>query len=570
MLTKKTNFADIHKTVSAYPHPYMITIHRSILSSIRIAFLAAVGLLLVIPSQAEASGLRDVTSDVLQSAKTDLPPNLDEVLKLLHTALDDNKRAIPAALDSIQQLKRSALDKGPLDKAILYDTIADMYESLDIDSCIVYYKRGVDQARLGGDDVLAQRMQLLMYSQMPVTGVVLEGYTGFIDESTRIYPQNRRVYYEAGNRMMLFIADLYARIPLRESYEMRSIAYADSLMTMLPPNNPLLILLQSQKAELLGDETTALAGYMELLTHLPIESHIFARATTRAGDFYYRTGQDETAAYFYGLGALSDARNQVLEGVALIRLSRALYDLDKISQSYGLMTEGLGQSLESGSAIRSIEAFQAVPHIIEAYTRSDNRKLKWLTVLAVCLVIAVTSLLFILVKRRNDLNRLQQLKSRLAQANETKENGLARFMELTSLFADKFDELIRLAGRKITAGQIEELQTLIKGGSLRSEQNKMFANLFDNAFLNVYPDFIKQANQLMKPDSQLPEPEGNRLNPELRILAFLRMGVTDSQRMARFLGVSINTIYTYRNRLKSRAINRDTFEEDLMTIGAIS
>lgn len=339
---------------------------------------------------------------------------------------------------------------------------------------------------------------------------------------------------------------------------------------MLPPRSPLLILLTAQKSELLGDNTAAMAGYVELVAHLPIESHIFARAATRAGDFYYRTGQNNTAAYFYALGALSDARNQVLEGVALIRLSRALYDLDKISQSYDLMTAGLGQSLESGSAVRSIEAFQAVPHIIEAYTRSDNRKLSWMTVLAACLVIALTSLLLILAKRRHDLKKLELLKSRLATANETKENGLARFMELTSLFADKFDELIRLAGRKITAGQIEDLQTLIKGGSLRSEQDKMFATLFDNAFLTVYPDFITQANSLMKPDSHLPIPEGGKLNPELRILAFLRMGITDSHRMARFLGVSINTIYTYRNRLKTRAINRDTFESDLMTIGAIN
>ncbi|MFG6391327.1 MAG: hypothetical protein K1V76_03320 [Candidatus Amulumruptor sp.] len=511
-----------------------------------------------------------VTSDVLPQAKTELPSSLDDALKSLHRALNDNKKAIPALMDSIQRLKDRADSQPPLAKALVYDTIATMYETLDMDSCITYYRIGEEAARIGGDSILAQRMRLHIFADMPVTGVVLEGYNGFMDESSRIYPQNRMAYFEAGNKMMLYIADLYARIPLRHDYEMRSIAYSDSLISMLPPRSPLLILLTAQKSELLGDNTAAMAGYVELVAHLPIESHIFARAATRAGDFYYRTGQNNTAAYFYALGALSDARNQVLEGVALIRLSRALYDLDKISQSYDLMTAGLGQSLESGSAVRSIEAFQAVPHIIEAYTRSDNRKLSWMTVLAACLVIALTSLLLILAKRRHDLKKLELLKSRLATANETKENGLARFMELTSLFADKFDELIRLAGRKITAGQIEDLQTLIKGGSLRSEQDKMFATLFDNAFLTVYPDFITQANSLMKPDSHLPIPEGGKLNPELRILAFLRMGITDSHRMARFLGVSINTIYTYRNRLKTRAINRDTFESDLMTIGAIN
>lgn len=543
-------------------------IYHSLHQSLRLAIISAVTCLFM-TSISQPIGAA-VTSDVLPPTKTDLPSSLDDALKLLHTALNDNKKAIPALMDSIQRLKDRADSQPPLAKALVYDTIATMYETLDMDSCITYYRIGEEAARIGEDSILAQRMRLHIFADMPVTGVVLEGYNGFMDESSRIYPQNRMAYFEAGNKMMLYIADLYARIPLRHDYEMRSIAYSDSLISMLPPRSPLLILLTAQKSELLGDNTAAMAGYVELVAHLPIESHIFARAATRAGDFYYRTGQNNTAAYFYALGALSDARNQVLEGVVLIRLSRALYDLDKISQSYDLMTAGLGQSLESGSAVRSIEAFQAVPHIIEAYTRSDNRKLSWMTVLAACLVIALTSLLLILAKRRHDLKKLELLKSRLATANETKENGLARFMELTSLFADKFDELIRLAGRKITAGQIEDLQTLIKGGSLRSEQDKMFANLFDNAFLTVYPDFITQANSLMKPDSQLSIPEGGKLNPELRILAFLRMGITDSHRMARFLGVSINTIYTYRNRLKTRAINRDTFESDLMTIGAIN
>lgn len=543
-------------------------IYHSLHQSLRLAIISAVTCLFMTSISQPIRAA--VTTDALPPTKTDLPSSLDDALKLLHTALNDNKKAIPALIDSIQRLKDRADSQPPLVKALVYDTIATMYETLDMDSCITYYRIGEEAARIGGDSILAQRMRLHIFADMPVTGVVLEGYNGFMDESSRIYPQNRMAYFEAGNKMMLYIADLYARIPLRHDYEMRSIAYSDSLISMLPPRSPLLILLTAQKSELLGDNTAAMAGYVELVAHLPIESHIFARAATRAGDFYYRTGQNNTAAYFYALGALSDARNQVLEGVALIRLSRVLYDLDKISQSYDLMTAGLGQSLESGSAVRSIEAFQAVPHIIEAYTRSDNRKLSWMTVLAACLVIALTSLLLILAKRRHDLKKLELLKSRLATANETKENGLARFMELTSLFADKFDELIRLAGRKITAGQIEDLQTLIKGGSLRSEQDKMFATLFDNAFLTVYPDFITQANSLMKPDSQLPIPEGGKLNPELRILAFLRMGITDSHRMARFLGVSINTIYTYRNRLKTRAINRDTFESDLMTIGAIN
>ena len=60
-----------------------------------------------------------------------------------------------------------------------------------------------------------------------------------------------------------------------------------------------------------------------------------------------------------------------------------------------------------------------------------------------------------------------------------------------------------------------------------------------------------------------------KLTHELRILAFMRLGLEDSAQMARFLGLSLNTVYTYRNKLKSRAKNRETFEQDILNIGGI-
>lgn len=46
----------------------------------------------------------------------------------------------------------------------------------------------------------------------------------------------------------------------------------------------------------------------------------------------------------------------------------------------------------------------------------------------------------------------------------------------------------------------------------------------------------------------------------------MRLGIEESARIAQILNYSLNTIYAYRNRLKARAINRDTFEADIMTI----
>ena len=85
------------------------------------------------------------------------------------------------------------------------------------------------------------------------------------------------------------------------------------------------------------------------------------------------------------------------------------------------------------------------------------------------------------------------------------------------------------------------------------------------AFCNIYPTYIDDVNRLLQPDKQL-----TAMNTELRILAFTRLGMDDTARVARFLGLSLNTIYTYRNKLRNKAINRDTFEADVMKIGQIA
>ena len=53
---------------------------------------------------------------------------------------------------------------------------------------------------------------------------------------------------------------------------------------------------------------------------------------------------------------------------------------------------------------------------------------------------------------------------------------------------------------------------------------------------------------------------------ELRVLALLRLGITDNQKIADILRSSITTIYTYRSKIKSRAIDKDSFEDSIRAI----
>ena len=93
--------------------------------------------------------------------------------------------------------------------------------------------------------------------------------------------------------------------------------------------------------------------------------------------------------------------------------------------------------------------------------------------------------------------------------------------------------------------------------------------MFDNAFLNIYPTFIENVNELLLSEHQITLKEDEKLNTELRILALMRLGIDDSSRIAQMLNYSINTIYTYRNKLKNKAIDRENFEKNILKIKSI-
>ena len=134
---------------------------------------------------------------------------------------------------------------------------------------------------------------------------------------------------------------------------------------------------------------------------------------------------------------------------------------------------------------------------------------------------------------------------------------------------NRLEEFNRLAARKIAAKQIDDLYSLVRSGKMLEEHSKVFYEIFDDAFLHTYPTFVQDFNNLLQPDKRIELTEPGRLNTELRIIAFMKLGLEDSNQIARFLNLSLNTVYTYRNKLKSRAINRDTFESDVVNIGRI-
>lgn len=160
--------------------------------------------------------------------------------------------------------------------------------------------------------------------------------------------------------------------------------------------------------------------------------------------------------------------------------------------------------------------------------------------------------------------------SRLEDANKTKDVYITQFLNLCSIYMDKLNQFNKVVNRKISAGKVDDLFKLTKSGKFVEEQSREFYEVFDDAFLHIYPTFVTDVNALLLPDKQIVLREGERLNTDLRILALMRLGIDDTSRIAQMLNYSVYTIYTYRNKFKGRAINREDFEKNVMSIRSVS
>ena len=91
--------------------------------------------------------------------------------------------------------------------------------------------------------------------------------------------------------------------------------------------------------------------------------------------------------------------------------------------------------------------------------------------------------------------------------------------------------------------------------------------MFDETFVNLYPDFVDKFNDLLVPGAAIIPKGEDILTPELRIFALIKLGITDSSRIATLLHYSANTIYNYRAKIKNKARgSRDEFEAAVRNI----
>ncbi len=450
--------------------------------------------------------------------------------------------------------------------------LADEYAAFDADSAIVYYTHGYDKAKVLGADSIAMAFRLKRATVLPLAGFIEDAVDEYGKISISDIPHGMsELYCDCGRQMYSYIASFYKNYDdVREYWEQLAMESQSELIAMLDESSLEYRLNLGEYYYMKRDYSKSEVILLELLESLPEESNMFARASHIVANIAKNKGNHNKYIYFLTLSAIADVKSATLEVVSLQELGVSLFKVNDIKRAYNYLSVALANAVECHAAMRMIQISEALPIIESAYAAKldswRNRVYAVMIGMALLVVGLVVSLLFL----RREMKRMSVLQQKLRQANEVKELYMSQFLNLCSVYMDKLNQFSKIVNRKITAGKVDDLYKLTKSGKYVEEQSKEFYLLFDNAFLHIYPTFVEDVNRLLRKDEQITLDDGEIMNTDLRILAFMRLGIEESTRIAQILNYSVNTIYTYRNKLKNRAIIRDTFEADVMKIGSIS
>lgn len=154
-----------------------------------------------------------------------------------------------------------------------------------------------------------------------------------------------------------------------------------------------------------------------------------------------------------------------------------------------------------------------------------------------------------------DLNtQLQEVNDQLRESNYVKEEYIGYVFNICSTYISKLEEFRKNINRKLKVGQIEDVKAMTDSSATASNELKEFYQNFDTIFLHLYPDFVGDFNALLLPEERIELKEGELLNTELRIHALIRLGITDSVKIADFLHCSTQTVYNNRLRTRNKSI----------------
>ena len=509
---------------------------------------------------------------------------LDSLVEHQPEIIAQKKARIHVITDGLDNLKLT-----PEELFSLNNRLYDEYLAFNFDSALCYIKKNVDVQRTLGNPDLAAGSLIRMAHILAVSGLFDKADRMLDDIQTDLLSTERKVeYYNQRGELNLYRSEMAEYTPYFQEYTDSSQYYRQLILQIAPKDSYDYIFNQATYISEKGDNDAAIKMLEAYLPTLKQGERRYSIVTSTLAYFYSKDKKMLHQEHYLLLSAISDMKGAILENNSLRRLSIILLERGDFKKAHDYLLCASNDAMLYGSRLRSMQAARISPLITQAYdaerARTQHRTNLLLMVISIIALLLVVTIVYTLslIKKRHQANlkisrmnaelslhneEIESMNLQMKESNRIKDEYIGRFLELSSNLILKSEERSKVLNRLARDRKLENLYAELKSQKPLNESVHLFHQNFDTAFLNIYPTFISEINKLLTADNQFEIDENaGKLTTELRILALIRLNIGDNQKIADILRSSITTIYTYRSKLKSRAISKDTFEDDVRRI----
>lgn len=473
---------------------------------------------------------------------------------------------------------QSELSKPESDRYAIYSELFNECQSYHFDRAMEYADLLKEQAALTGEkDKIVYAAVCKGFAYLSA-GLFKEGCDLFDGLDTHgLSTKTYRFYCFTYARTMYDLAD-YDRSDLAHSYcEQGDHLLREALSTLTAEDTVYYWRCTAMLDQRKGLPDLAIRHYQKALADTKITDHDRAIIYSTMAYLYSTMGDTEAQQHYNILAAIADIRSSTKETVAMRWVAERLYQEGNINMAVQCIRHAEDDARFYNARHRQVEISQVLP-IIEQDNinrlRRHNRRVVSLGLASFALLCLSIAMLMMYRRRNKQLSHarqtIEQMNTSLLVANKLKEEYLSSLLCWQSDFigeVEKYQRHIRHAAEKRRYDELTEVPKQVDAQRRRAE----FYNRFDTMFLQIFPTFVSDFNALLRPDEQIVLHRNELLNTDLRIFALMRMGVMHNEVIAQILDYSVNTIYTYKTKVKNRSdLPTEEFYTRIMQIPSFS
>lgn len=466
----------------------------------------------------------------------------------------------------------------------------DEYVAFRFDSAFYYVEKNVERFRHTDDHDRFAASAIRMAHILSVTGL-FDRARRLMDEidPEQLGDEQRVAYYNQQSELNLYRSEMAQYTPYFNDYIQKAQYYRQLIIQTAPKDSYDYIFSLATYTCETGNPDKAIQMMEDYLPKLDVSTRDYSIVTSTLAYFYQCKGDRERQEFYLLLSAISDEQGAIRENNSLRTLAEILMARGENDIAYRYLYQSITEARFYGSRLRMMQVGRMAPQIMNLYDKecaqTQRNTYIYLGIISFIslILLGIMAYTLVLLRKKKAASRqieamnktltahneqIQAVNSQMKEANRIKDEYIGRFLELSSNLIKQGEERSKQLNRLARDRKLEELYAELKSSQTINSGIRMFHQNFDEAFLNIYPAFINEVNKLLTPDNAFVINEGDskRLTTELRILALIRLGISDNQDIADILRSSITTIYTYRSKLKSRSVNKDTFEDDVRKI----